>query len=180
MQVGLPERFQLDEIGGALRISWKWPKVAAVALGVFSVAWDAFLVTWYQRALSAGHLTPMDLLFPLGHVAVGIVLPYIAMACFLNTTTIEVASGELTVTHRPVPFPGNRRLRANDIRQLFCVERTGRRGSLTYNVMVRLTSDREVVLIQGLTTDREARFIEQRIESRLGLQNQPVSGELAS
>jgi hypothetical protein len=46
--------------------------------------------------------------------------------------------------------------------------------------MARLASDRELKLVSGLPGPREARFIEQRIESRLGLTNQPMEDELAS
>jgi hypothetical protein len=176
--VGLPERFEIDEGGGALRICWKWPKAGGIVLGIFAVGWDGFLLSWYQQALAVERPSAMMLLFPLAHVAVGLVLPYLAIACFLNTTKVEVSAGELRVAHGPLPFPGNRTLRVNEIRQLFCVERTGKRGSRTYNVMAQLTSSRELTLVHGLTSDREARFLEQRIESRLGLANQPVSGEL--
>ena len=58
------------------------------------------------------------------------------------------------------------------------VERTGRKGGVTYDVMVQLASERERTLVSGLPGAREARFIEQRIESRLGLANRPVSDEL--
>jgi hypothetical protein len=177
--IGLPERFKLDQGGDSLRISWHWPKLAGVVLGVFAIAWDAFLVAWYHQALSRGEPSLVALIFPIGHVAAGFVISYLAAASLVNTTSIEVTSGELRIAHHPLPFPGNRTLRVGDIRQLFCVERTGRRGSRTFAVMARLASDREVTLISSLTSDREARFIEQRLESRLGLINQPVSGELA-
>jgi hypothetical protein len=121
----------------------------------------------------------MALLFPIGHIAAGVGISYLALANFVNSTSIEVASGELKVVHRPLPFPGARTLRSGDIRQLFCVERRGKRGGRTFAVMARLASDREVTLVSGLTNDREARFIEQQIESRLGLMNQSVTGELA-
>ena len=37
---------------------------------------------------------------------------------------------------------------------------------------------REVTLIPGLTSDREARFLEERRERRIGRATQPVPGEL--
>jgi hypothetical protein len=116
--------------------------------------------------------------FPLGHVAVGLIMPYVAIAFWTNRTTVAVTAGEITVAHEPVPFPGNRRISIADLRQLFCVMRHGRRGSPTYAVMARLSSGRELVLISGLPSDREARFLEERIEQRLGLGNEAVEGEL--
>ena len=118
------------------------------------------------------------LLLPLGHVAIGLILPYVAVAFWLNRTLVDVGNGEISVTHVPLPFPGNRRLQVTDLRQLFCVERVRRKGNVTYDVMARLASDREVTVISGLSSDREARFLEERIEQRLGLANYPVAGEL--
>jgi hypothetical protein len=118
------------------------------------------------------------LVLPLAHVAIGLVLPYMALVFFLNSVLIEVGEGMLTVRHRPLPFPGNRTLSVVDIRQLFCVERKGRKGGMTYDVMAQLGSGRETRVVSGFWTDREARFIEQRIESRLGLTHQSVDGEL--
>lgn len=177
-RVGIPERFTLEESGGTLRIQWKWTRVLGLALGVFAIAWDGFLVSWYLHISMEGPESLTMLLFPIGHVAVGIILPYLAVAYLVNETLIEVGQGELTVTHRPLPFPGNRTLLARDVRQLFCVERTGRKGGVTYDVMAQLASERETKLVSGLPGAREARFIEQRIESRLGLGDRPVSGEL--
>lgn len=178
MKVGVPERFVIHHDGSGLHISYPWSRAAGVVILIFAAAWDAFLVGWYLQLLSSDDISPAFVLFPIGHVAVGFAFTYIALANLLNTTSIRIASGELSIAHRPLWFPGNRTLRAADIRQLFCVERSGRRGVRTFDVMVRLASEREVTLVSGLTSDREARFIEQRIESRLGLANLAVAGEL--
>jgi hypothetical protein len=176
--IGIPERFEIDDHAGALRIQWKWPRLVALPLVFFSVAWDGFLVGWYVDVLEAGTHSLAMMLFPIAHVAVGLVLPYVALSVLMNSTFIEIVEGQLSVDHRPLPFPGRRRLRAADVRQLFCVERKSRKGAISYDVMARLTSDKEVRLVPGLPSEREARFIEQRIENRLGIANRPVAGEL--
>jgi hypothetical protein len=178
MNVGLPQRFEVDERSGDLRIHWKWPVLMAIPLVVFSLAWDSFLVFWYFGAVQRGDPSLVELLFPAGHVAIGLILPYVAAAFWVNRTFVEVVGAEIRVTHRPLPFPGNRRVQVMDVRQLFCVERPRQKGSPTYAVMARLASGREVTLIPGLSTGREARFLEERLERRIGLANQPVPGEL--
>jgi hypothetical protein len=177
-RLGIPEHFEIEESGGTLRIQWKWPRLMAVALVCFSVGWDVFLYSWYAGVLAQGAPSTEMLLFPIPHVIAGLVMPYLALAYLLNSTFVEVADGELRVRHRPVPFPGNRTLTARDVRQLFAVERRGRKGSISFAVMARLASDRETKLVSGLGSEREAQFIEQRIESRLGLTDQPTFGEL--
>jgi hypothetical protein len=179
--VGLPERFEIDESGGTFRILWAWPRLMAVPLILFSMAWDTFLVFWYYNAAVRDQPSEVEwlfLLFPIGHVAVGLVLPYAGAAFLVNKTIVDVSGLEITVAHRPLPFPGNRKIPVAHLRQFFCVERTRQKGSPAYTVMARLTSGREVTLISGLSTDREARFLEERLERRIGLVNQPVSGEL--
>src|SRR5262245_46199287 len=100
-RVGIPERFSLEESGGTVRIQWKWQRVFGIALGVFAIAWDAFLVSWYLSMLMDAERSLAIMLFPIGHVAVGIILPYLALAFLLNETRIEVGQGQLTVSHRP-------------------------------------------------------------------------------
>jgi hypothetical protein len=176
--IGLPERFEIADEGGVFRIYWKWPRLVAVPLTIFSFAWDTFLLFWYWGIAGRSDTTLIEIVFPVGHVAVGLILPYVAIAFWTNRTTVSVTGGEVTVAHGPVPFPGNRRIPITDLRQLFCVVRHGRRGNPTYAVMARLSSGREMMLISGLAHDREARFLEERIEQRLGLGNEAVEGEL--
>ena len=127
--VGIPDRFEIEEGGGTLRIGWKWPRIAGVVIAVFAVSWNGFLVSWYSNLLTQGSAPSAMFTFPIVHVVVGLVLPYVALAFFLNYTLVEVGEGMLKVRHRPLPFPGNRTVSSADVRQLFCVERTGRKGS---------------------------------------------------
>ena len=177
-RIGTPEHFEIEEGGGTLRIQWKWPRLMGVALAVFAVGWDTFLYYWYTALLAQDAPSTEMLLFPIPHVIAGLVMPYLALAFLFNSTSVDVADGELKVAHRPVPFPGRRTLAARDVRQLFSVERHGRKGSITFDVMAQLASGRETKLVSGLSSEREAQFLEQRIESRLGLTDQPVFGEL--
>jgi hypothetical protein len=176
--IGIPDRFDIEDGGGRLRIEWRWPRLVAIPIAIFAVAWDGFLVAWYSGVLSQSNLPIGMVVLPLAHVAVGLVLPYMALVFLLNSIVVEVAEGVLTVRHRPLPFPGNRTFSAVDIRQLFCVARTGRKGGVTYDVMAQLASGRETRVVPGFWTDREARFLEQRIESRLGLTDHAIDGEL--
>jgi hypothetical protein len=91
--VGVPERFDIQDRGGTLRIEWKWPRIAALPLAIFTVTWDGFLFSWYSNLLTHGNAPSAMFLFPIAHVAVGLVLPYMALACFVNYTFVEVGEG---------------------------------------------------------------------------------------
>jgi hypothetical protein len=177
-RIGIPERFEIVDEGGVLRIQWQRPRLVGVVALIFAVGWDAFLVSWYFDALSRDRLDMAMLLFPILHVVAGLALPYVALVFLLNAVVVEVGNQTVTVRHRPMPFPGNRTITAAEVRQLFSVERRGRKGAVSHDLMAQLASGREARLVTGLSTDREARFIEQRIESRLGLADRPVAGEL--
>jgi hypothetical protein len=177
-RIGTPEHFEIDESGGTLRIQWKWPRLMGLALVAFSVGWNTFLYSWYAAVLAQETRSTEMLLFPIPHIIAGLVMPYLALAFLFNSTIVEAAGGELRVRHRPMPFPGRRTLTARDVGQLFSVERRGRKGAITFDVMARLESGRETKLVSGLSSEREARFIEQRIESRLGLADRAICGEL--
>lgn len=103
MTVGLPERFEVDEHSGDLRIHWKWPVFMALPLAFFSLAWDGFLVFWYFGVAQRGDASPVEWLFPLGHVAIGLILPYVAVAFWVNSTLVEVKGAEITVTDLVTP-----------------------------------------------------------------------------
>ena len=177
-RIGIPDRYEIENAGGIFQIRWKWWRVVAIPLLVFSLAWDSFLVSWYMGALAGGNPSLLMLIFPIGHVAVGVAILYIGIAFLVNSTTVSIGSGQIVIRHAPLPWAGNKTIQTTQIRQLFCCERSGRK-SRSYEVMVRLTSDREVSLLSGLASEREARFLEQRIEERLGLPDTPVAGELS-
>jgi len=125
--VGLPDRFQVTELGGVLAISWHWPRWMAIPVAAFAVLWDGFLIFFYQQLLQRN--APLGtLLFPLLHVAVGIFITYFVLVVLLNRSVLRAGRGELTVRNGPLPWPGNRTLATHELAQLFCVERRGARA----------------------------------------------------
>ncbi len=177
--VGLPDRFQVAELGGVLAISWHWPRWMAIPFAAFAVVWNGFLFFFYQKLLESS--APLGaLLFPVLHVAAGVFITYFVLVILLNRTTLQAGRGEITVRHGPLPWPGNRTLSTHDLAQLFCVERRGSKGRISYDVMARLQSGREVKLVTGLMEERQARYLEQEVEKHLRIENQPVAGELQS
>lgn len=175
--IGLPDRFQVTELGGVIDISWHWPRWMAIPFAAFAVAWDGFLIFFYQRLLESN--APLGtLLFPVLHVGAGVFITYFVLVVLLNRTVLQAGRGEITVRHGPLPVPGNRTLATHELAQLFCVERRGSKGKISYDVMARLRSGREVKLVSGLMEERQARYLEQEVERHLRIENQPVTGEL--
>jgi hypothetical protein len=155
-RIAIPEGFEIEDDAGTFRIRWKWSRVVALPLLLIAVAWDAQLISRYAGSLSRGEASPAMVPFPIPQLALGVVFSYIALAFLVNSTFIEVGQGELRVRHRPIPFPGTRTISVADVQQLLCVQRTGRRGTVFYDVVARIAPGRETKLVTGLATDREA------------------------
>jgi hypothetical protein len=177
--VPIPAEINLQRDGGTLVLSWRWFNVGFLFLAFFCLFWDGFLVFWYSIGF-AGGMPLVALLFPLLHVAVGVGLSWYTLGGFLNHTVIKASREELSVKHLPLWMPGMQRIPTSELSQLFCRERVvrGRNGpSVHYELCALLRSGKEVKLVQQ-SRPEQARYLEQQIESHLGIQNRPVGGEM--
>lgn len=186
-KVPLPPSLQIQEGIGRLTLTRKWFTPAILFLAFFCVIWDGFLVVWYGMAIfgasKMGAMSIVMLLFPLLHVAVGVGLTYFTIASFFNSTVIEVARGSLKVTHGPLPWFGQVDLKVSDLSQIFCeeVRSNSRRSgtSFSYRVNAVLASGNKTRIVDALTDADQALYIEQAIETHLGIEDRRIPGELA-
>jgi hypothetical protein len=169
-QVPLPSGFKVDGSGPGLIIVRYWFSFALVFSALFCIAWDSFLVNWYLVAF-AGDTPWLFKVFPLPHVAVGVTLTYSTLARLLNRTTISVAEGSLRVRHGPLPWFGNQALRTDSLDQLYV--------DPSYQVCAVTKEGSKVVLVSGLEEMDEALFIEQCVETYLGIEDRSVPGEVS-
>jgi len=179
----MPHGVRIDTWDGSLTITRRWLSPAYLFLAFFCVIWNGFLVFWYTVAF-AGNAPLIMKLFPLGHAAVGAGLVYFTLAGFLNRTRIRVSDEALTVRHGPLPWFGSRDIPTDDIQQLYCTEHYHRSrhgtGSTTYRLNAALQDGRKIALLSGLSDTPHALFIEQEIESHLGIKDRRVRGEMNS
>lgn len=173
LSVPKPNGINIKVNGDQLFIRRKWFSPMLIFMALFCVFWDGFLLIWYGIALSGGSLGMI--LFPLLHVAVGIFLTYSTIAGFLNTTTIAADSYELSVTHAPMPWRTPKKIKSSVLRQIYCSEKRGNKGSITYNVNA-ISGNEHIKLLSNLTNLEQALYIEQEIEKHLGIKNRAVRG----
>lgn len=177
---GLPRGFAVTQDLSDYVITRKWFSPKYFALLFFCIFWDGFLVFWYAMAAKSGGPVVM-FVFPLLHVAVGLGLTYVVLAGFFNQTDIRLNGREIRVRHYPLPWPGNRVIEVGRLAQVFCEEKysqTRHGSSTTYNVSLVFTDDTRLSMITGLDAMEEALYIEQQIESRLGITDRAVAGEM--
>jgi hypothetical protein len=162
---------------GRLRIVRRWYTPQHLFMLFFAIAWNSFMVVWITGALSSGAgIGPI--LFSTAHVAVGVWVAYTALTGLFNRTVIEVDRGVLSVRHGPIPARGNRDIALSDLRQLFTIESTGNKGARSYELHAIVSNGPTVTLAKGLTDSRQALYLERTIEDHVGIEDQPVVGEM--
>jgi hypothetical protein len=184
----LPTRFQVEEDGQSTRISWRWFSWKYLFLAFFCVFWDGFILVWYSLVFFAKSATPVTLamfLFPLLHVALGVYFTYMTLAGFLNSTRLSVSRDALTIHHGPLPWPGSRTLSGRELSQLYGQEipvkdKSGRRKDTLYSLFALDRTGRKVQLLTGLEEKDQVLYLEQALERRLGIEDSPVDGEVAT
>lgn len=191
-KVEMPRGFDVEDDFGDFVIRRRWFHPALFFLLFFCVAWDSFLIGWYVIAGSVlGELFDggpgaifglFFLIFPLGHVAVGVGLTYTVAAGFLNTTTIRIADGRLSVRHAPLPWGKEESFPVADIDQLFCtswtpVRRRHNASNFNYSVQAVRTDGVKFKVLGAINDLDHALFIEQSLEDHLGLVDRRVAGE---
>ena len=174
-----PESVKLTQEAGSLKIIYRWWSWKFIGLFVFCIVWDSFLVFWYANV---GENSPwIMIVFPMGHVAVGLALTYYTLAGFLNSTIIMLNHQFLIITHTPLPWFGNRRVESAQLAQLYAeqvIAQSRNSSSSSYQLNAILRDNRKVKVLSGLPSQDVALFVEQSIEEYLRIADEPVAGEI--
>jgi hypothetical protein len=180
-EVPLPSSIAISQEGADLKINRVWFNWGSLFIIFFCVFWNGFMLFWNGMALSQGIW--MMAIFGLLHTAIGVGVAYGTLATLLNSTTLRINPQTLTLTHGPLPWPGNMQVSPSEIKQLFSrqVVTYSRKGgrSITYEVRVVYHNTHEKVLVRGLREPNEALYIEQQIERALHIADETVTGEMS-
>lgn len=182
LKAPMPENISIEKRGFGLMLTYRWFSTKFLFLAPFCLFWDGFLVFWYYKVFTEG--APLvAILFPLIHLCVGIGLTYSTIAGFVNRTVLNVSKEFISIVHRPLPWLGNKTIPGYSITQLYVEEvvRTTRRGaSVSYRLNAITNENKKVKLASNLDSHDTAIFLEQEIESYLGLQDRKVPGEAST
>ncbi|QQL44216.1 hypothetical protein [Sulfuriroseicoccus oceanibius] len=173
-----PKNINVSTQRGDLILERRWFSPAILFFLFFALFWTGFSVFWVIGASAVGGFFG---LFGLPFVAIGIGMLYAVAAGIMNSTTIQVGASALSVKHGPLPWAGNKSIPRHQIAQIFCreVTRQTKNGSnTTYTVEVVSTDNHREPLIKSLNQEDEALYIEQQLETFLGIKDSPVRGEM--
>lgn len=184
VKVAKPERFKVEDRYDGFSISWRWFGMQHIFMAVFCSLWNGFLVKWYsitwaQMGNGSGAQLAM-LFYPLFHVGVGFVMTYRTVAGFLNQTSIHLSNGTLRIDHRPLWWPGRQQFATEIFQQFYVAERIyrGKNSVSKHYELMALNQEGVIVsILKNLKTVEEGKFLEQCLEEKLDIKNQPVAGE---
>lgn len=166
----IPEGLETVPTMNGITIRRVWRSWKIVPLALFAGIWDSFLVFWYVKVLATPNPPLMAVIFPIGHIAVGIGITYYVIASAFNKTDVVISPSGVRVVSGPAPWFGNKEVNAAEIVAVLVRERAGNRGRITYSVMHVDAANKERRLLSYLAESDQAHFIAQTIRDGLGLQ----------
>jgi hypothetical protein len=118
-------------------------------------------------------------LFPL----IGIAFGYAAVALWINRTRIDLDANTLSIRRGPLPWRGRLiTVATSTLQQLYVEEYVSHEENdvpaKAFRVMARLTDGRDVLIDRGMEIYEHARALEEWLEERLQIVDQPVAGEV--
>ena len=191
----MPAGYEVDGTSAAggrrFTVTWRWFKPAMLFLIPFAIAWDGFLFVWYSIAFGtdlgqSGPEAGFDLLmvlFPIGHVAAGVVVTYLAITNIVNRTRLSVTPESLKVRHFPLPFWPAPTVPVAEIEQLFITREVSHNKngtSVTYELRAITRDHASLKLLKGFDDIEPLLWLEQELERVLDIRDRPVAGEFRS
>ena len=175
-----PRGVRVEQTGDTLRITRRWfhPLAFVVVLVLVpSLIWCG--VTGRAGLyVSARYATLANVLA----LAFGVSCIYLLGLVLFNRTVVEVTSERVSFSHGPLPWIMPRRVvGAREITQVFCVDHArdidlGVRD-YDYELKATMADGQTVSLLEDIPNLKQARYLEQEIERRLGIADRPVPGE---
>jgi len=165
-----------------LRLDWKktTPTGGKTFLLAFTFLWNLILLPFVLMILVSGNWSV--LLFMSLHLAVGIGLIWYMAAIYLNKTSINLSRHKLKVRTLPlrVPFFKSGEYEISDIKQLYVSKYTASTSNgvpnYAYALYAIMKDGDKVALVRGMNRETQ-HYMEQEIETYLGIKNEVVSGE---
>jgi len=181
----------IDESTQKLTITKKWPlsnTLIFIIIGPLLAGFCSFLVLnaldslSYNTNLATRFIGFIYLLFPIFFTLLGCLISYIGISSFFNTTTITVEENLIRIQSGPLPLLKEKQIPKEQLKQIFVrsAQSLVKSFQLSY---IDPTHQAHSLLGSFLTLSFpdfnlwEAKEIERRLESFLGISDQVVLGE---
>jgi hypothetical protein len=179
---GAPEKLKIFQRGVGREIVRRWFDDRTIAHTVFVVLWNGFVLFLFvkmsSRPAAAGGLSPFHIVLYV-FSSIGILGAYRVAAEWLNRTWILLDPEYVSVRHGPLPWPGNRKVAASQIKRLHTrtspwASGKGQYRRNAYVVLADIQDGKTLKLVGGFTDIEQAVRVKQEIETHLGLKPVPA------
>ncbi|MGL1921446.1 MAG: hypothetical protein OCD03_10525 [Hyphomicrobiales bacterium] len=177
----LPEKLTIDYYDDYMHIQKKWFTLGTLLLTGLLVIWMG--IFWRVMIAMAPNFNDIKLsiaiILPVSFLMISLFLIYACAASWLNKTDIFVSQSLMEVRIGPLPWRGNLKATTEQIEQFYIVKKITKNKNTTkirFTVMFKAI-ERERALIKGIEIFENAKFIEQKIEQYLGIENIAVENE---
>ncbi len=186
-EIMMPDGVEALKLQSTLEIIIDWyrsaPKKSVGSLALSTFFWNLFLIPLVILFFFSRNF--VFLLFFSGHVFTGIALLAYLFTIFVNKTHLEVTRKGIKIRHEPIKTILNkpRFIPAEDIDQLYVTKYTeryskkNRKGIPAYALHVVLKNGKSIELIKGMDQSTQL-YLEQEIETYLGIPDQEIKGEI--
>jgi hypothetical protein len=172
----------IDQNPSRLEVRWRWRN----AMSIWIVILAAFVMALPFGAILQTITTPEDpipLVFIIIYAILGLLALYAALTQIMNQVVLSADRAEILIQHKPIPWR-TRRMDANDIAQLFVrrissstTTQYGSARHTMYQLVAMTPEGKNKTLMSNLHNAQQARALETRIESYLGIEDERVEGE---
>ncbi len=165
--------------GSTLIISRSWFQAGLFGFfllfgGIFFGVSAAIMTPLYLDFFNSGKFN-FVMLFP--HPLIGIGALYYALSILLNKTRITVDSREVSVSHGPLPWLGGKKISRQEIQSISLKEYSSytrnRVPVYSFALEIHQRDGNLTTLLKGISEKEQAIYIEQNLESFLGLEDKP-------
>lgn len=179
-----PEGIEVLKLRSELDLRLDWKKTTSSGgksfLLAFTFLWNLILLPFVISILVSGNWG--ILLFLSLHLAVGLGLIWYMLGIYLNKTSINLSRHKLKVRTLPLrlPFFKSGEYEISDIKQLYVSKYTASTTNgvpnYAYALYAIMQNGDKVSLVRGMNRETQ-HYMEQQIETYLGIRNEKVSGE---
>lgn len=178
--LAFPEEWKLDYDGDEITVSWK---SGTIAEGIYTLGFAIFWNTlvWGMVISNPGFFLPFALL----HLGVGVYVFASALNSLFTYKIIRLNKDDLLVYEKPIPLSLKVHVDVEKIKQFYVVEnkRTSNdEGSkhswFVYDLNILNHEGRKKTVVSSMKNSHDAQLLEKIFESKLGIVDEPVVGEI--
>jgi len=173
-----PEGVEVSSTKEGIVFERRWINHSVWFPVLFCIGLNAFM--WVRLTMAIVHQDYTMAAFGGLQAVICLVASYFIVGLFINKTWTSITATRLGIQHGPMPWLGNREIPSHEIAQVFVQQReisTKHGTSLRYDVLYLDTQGKEGKLMSRLLNPDHALYLEQEIESILGIQDRAVPGD---